>query len=425
MKRSILTALLMLFIMTARAEGTRELSNLKSSANVNFTTEVVDGKITWNVHYDIRESDYIDVEEYLKKIGQFLKNHHDCQISVKSYADKGTGNTELNIMYSRLRNEKAVAALVAAGVDRNLITAEYFGDTVQPFAENDKNRVTIITAVGLREIIHEEVPQPVVKDTVVAKPVEEKKVEEPLPVIVEEPKDTVVPETPSKKYHTYFTPSSKKAVDNKGRWFIGANIGAQTYLGDHNRQTKFKDIPSRLITPAADIYAGCWINRYFAARLDISGFNIKGLTYNMDSQMFTGKDNPFATPDQYVCRTGETLDCQRFNYINAHIDLLFNLLQVTKHDKEFFDLIPYVGYGWNFAWSPYRHSNHTNAWGLDMGIIFSWRLTDHWGLNIDAHGMLIPDKLDGDGHYNGNKGKDRNNKFEGIPSLNLGLSYRF
>ncbi|MBQ2518442.1 MAG: OmpA family protein, partial [Bacteroidaceae bacterium] len=50
------------------------------------------------------------------------------------------------------RSEKAVKALVDAGVDASLITAEYFGDTVQPFADNDKNRVSIITATGLKDV---------------------------------------------------------------------------------------------------------------------------------------------------------------------------------------------------------------------------------------------------------------------------------
>ena len=48
--------------------------------------------------------------------------------------------------------EKAVKALTEAGVDPSIMTAEYFGDTVQPFAENDKNRVTIITATGLKDV---------------------------------------------------------------------------------------------------------------------------------------------------------------------------------------------------------------------------------------------------------------------------------
>jgi hypothetical protein len=54
--------------------------------------------------------------------------------------------------YSKQRSEKAVKALVDAGVNASIITAEYFGDTVQPFAENDKNRVSIITATGLKDV---------------------------------------------------------------------------------------------------------------------------------------------------------------------------------------------------------------------------------------------------------------------------------
>lgn len=64
----------------------------------------------------------------------------------------GTGNPKLNINYSRLRSEKAVKALISAGVDPSIIKATYYGDTVQPFEENDKNRVTIITATGIKDI---------------------------------------------------------------------------------------------------------------------------------------------------------------------------------------------------------------------------------------------------------------------------------
>ena len=51
----------------------------------------------------------------------------------------------------QVRREK-LKALVDAGVDPSIIMAEYFGDTVQPFAENDKNRVSIITATGLKDV---------------------------------------------------------------------------------------------------------------------------------------------------------------------------------------------------------------------------------------------------------------------------------
>lgn len=120
--------------------------------DVALTPRVEDGTITWNVFYKIRESDFNDPDAQLNAIGQFLKDHRECKVTIKSYADVQTGNPKINMGYSKQRSEKAVKALVDAGVDKNIITAEYFGDTVQPFAENDKNRVSIITATGLRDV---------------------------------------------------------------------------------------------------------------------------------------------------------------------------------------------------------------------------------------------------------------------------------
>ncbi len=116
-----------------------------------YTPRIENGEASWNVFYEIRESDF-DAETQIRAIGNFLKDYHDCKITVKSYADRGTGNPRINMGYSQQRNEKAVKALLEAGVSESAITAEYFGDTVQPFAENDKNRVTIITATGLKDV---------------------------------------------------------------------------------------------------------------------------------------------------------------------------------------------------------------------------------------------------------------------------------
>ncbi|MBQ2518443.1 MAG: OmpA family protein [Bacteroidaceae bacterium] len=126
--------------------------------DIAYTPRVEDGTITWNVFYKIRESEFNDPEmndpatAQLNAIGAFLKDHRECKVSIKSYADVQTGNPKINMEYSKQRNEKAVKALVDAGVDESIITAEYFGDTVQPFAENDKNRVSIITATGLKDV---------------------------------------------------------------------------------------------------------------------------------------------------------------------------------------------------------------------------------------------------------------------------------
>ncbi len=120
--------------------------------DVAYTPRVENGTITWNVFYKIRESDFNDPDAQLAAIGAFLKEHRECKVTIKSYADVQTGNPKINMGYSQQRSEKSVKALVDAGVDASIITAEYFGDTVQPFAENDKNRVSIITATGLKDV---------------------------------------------------------------------------------------------------------------------------------------------------------------------------------------------------------------------------------------------------------------------------------
>ncbi len=116
-----------------------------------FTPRVEDGKAAWNVFYKIRESDF-EADEQLAAIGAFLKNHRECTVDVKSYADVETGNPKINMEYSRQRCEKAVKALTDAGVPSSSITSSYYGDTIQPFADNDMNRVTIIVATGLKDI---------------------------------------------------------------------------------------------------------------------------------------------------------------------------------------------------------------------------------------------------------------------------------
>lgn len=115
------------------------------------SARVEDGKMTWNVFYPINKSDF-RAEAQLKAIGEFLKDHRECKVDVKSYADKGTGNPSYNKKLAAQRAEKAVKALVDAGVPKSSITSSSYGDTVQPFSENDKNRVSIIVATGLKDV---------------------------------------------------------------------------------------------------------------------------------------------------------------------------------------------------------------------------------------------------------------------------------
>ena len=115
----------------------------------DITYRDVPEKVTYedNIYYKIRLSEP-DPASKIQKIADFVKAHKNCSVQVTAYADKATGTPELNMQYSKERAEKVLAALVKAGVSRSVITSEYKGDTVQPFAENDKNRVAIVKVTG-------------------------------------------------------------------------------------------------------------------------------------------------------------------------------------------------------------------------------------------------------------------------------------
>lgn len=119
---------------------------------INYRTVTETRSAQWEVFYPIRESEFDDADAKLAKIGAFLQKKHNCKISIKSYSDIETGNPELNMSYSKQRAEKAYKALVDAGVSEDQITMEYFGDTVQPYADNDRNRCTIISVTGLEDV---------------------------------------------------------------------------------------------------------------------------------------------------------------------------------------------------------------------------------------------------------------------------------
>lgn len=104
-------------------------------------------KMEENIYYKIRMSEPEPMAK-VEKIANFIKANKNCKVKVTAYADKGTGTASLNMKYSKERAEKVVQALVDAGIDKNIITSEYKGDTVQPFSENDKNRVAIVVVTG-------------------------------------------------------------------------------------------------------------------------------------------------------------------------------------------------------------------------------------------------------------------------------------
>ena len=99
------------------------------------------------IFYNIRSSQ-VPASEWAKveRIANFLKENPDATAEIVGYADAKTGTPAVNMKYSQMRaNDLKEALSKKYGIDGSRISARAKGDTVQPYAENAKNRLTIIT----------------------------------------------------------------------------------------------------------------------------------------------------------------------------------------------------------------------------------------------------------------------------------------
>lgn len=83
-------------------------------------------------------------EAVINKVVEWCNKYTDKNITVSGYADAGTGTAAVNKRISSLRAKKVADAIKAKGVAADRISINSYGDTVQPFSENDKNRCTIV-----------------------------------------------------------------------------------------------------------------------------------------------------------------------------------------------------------------------------------------------------------------------------------------
>lgn len=115
--------------------------------DVSYKDVVEEVRMEQNFYYDIRMSDP-EPQSKVESIVDFVNSHKNCKIMITAYADKATGTPKVNMRYSRERAEKVVQALIDAGVPKACIAFEYKGDTVQPFADNDLNRLAVVIVTG-------------------------------------------------------------------------------------------------------------------------------------------------------------------------------------------------------------------------------------------------------------------------------------
>ena len=96
--------------------------------------------------YNIRVVNFDEEDDAkLQELVKYVNNGKVNMIYIKGYADKGTGNPYVNRKYAKQRAENIKKALINKyGIDGKIIECLSYGDTVQPYPENDKNRCATI-----------------------------------------------------------------------------------------------------------------------------------------------------------------------------------------------------------------------------------------------------------------------------------------
>jgi len=83
----------------------------------------------------------------VEDIAAYLKKYPEAKVVVTGYADKKTGTAKVNERLAKKRSQTVADMLINKfGIASSRITVDSKGDTVQPFEQNDLNRVSICIA---------------------------------------------------------------------------------------------------------------------------------------------------------------------------------------------------------------------------------------------------------------------------------------
>ena len=83
--------------------------------------------------------------EKLVKLAEWMKANPDFNVALVGHADREPGTPAGNMKLSENRAKVVKERLIKLGVPAERISTAFKGDTVQPFAENNKNRVVTCT----------------------------------------------------------------------------------------------------------------------------------------------------------------------------------------------------------------------------------------------------------------------------------------
>ena len=137
MKKS-LTILSIMLMSASAAMAAPEPSHASAAAQNN--PKMIEEDIDFVIDtYNIRPCEYIKLADLVG----YLRQHPEAEVTLSGYADVETGTHPYNMALSQRRADAVMFELERAGVEMERIHKNAYGDTVQPFAVNEDNRVLV------------------------------------------------------------------------------------------------------------------------------------------------------------------------------------------------------------------------------------------------------------------------------------------
>ncbi|MCI9607002.1 MAG: OmpA family protein [Muribaculaceae bacterium] len=107
---------------------------------------VVQAPMLTSVRFKINSAVITDEEMVnVYNVAEWMKANPNVNVLVQGYADKDTGTSAYNMELSQRRGQAVVDALVNYGIDSSRLTIQANGSDVQPYDENNWNRIVIFT----------------------------------------------------------------------------------------------------------------------------------------------------------------------------------------------------------------------------------------------------------------------------------------
>lgn len=164
-------------------------------------------------------------------------------------------------------------------------------------------------------------------------------------------------------------------------WFVSANFGANTFLGEHSTQAQFKST----ITFMPELSLGKMFNPYLGLRLQGGGGALHGFTEHAQQML-------------------------HMHYAHLNVDFMFGLINFFakyKPDRTF-DLVPFFGVGG-------MTRKHQQSFVIHGGVQGKFRLSERFDANIEFQGMIFNDKMVEVGGFPN----------DGLGGLTAGFTYYF